>query len=305
MKRFHTMSAAILPTLISLACLLGATQPVQATEVDGVVGLYPVGSNSAMAVAITPPEGQALSGVDWYHNDGTQAFPRLLLMEGEAGSPPDLANTAMILEEITGASLAWGHVDLSQPVTSSTGLIYAVFVFPENGERSGEGNGGGPGIGYRHAAGGPAAYASYDGNEWARFHTGYSLAVEPIYSSASGKMAVTTLAELRAQGETIVSDAGDRTLPERTGLGTPYPNPFNPRVEIPFELAARRPVRMSIFDLRGRLVATILEETVAPGRYRVPWLGRDTAGHSVSSGVYHVRMQAGSESFTQRVTLVR
>ena len=305
MRNLHATFAASLPLLICIVGLLAPIRFAQATDVHGVVGLYPVGSNSAMAIAITPQGGAALIALDWYHNDGTQAFPRLLLMEGEVGSPPDLAETAMILEEITGASLAWGHVELSQPVTSSTGLIYAVFVFPENGERTGEGNGGGPGIGFRHAAGGPAAYATYDGSEWARLHTDYFLAVEPIYSVVSGKTGATTLADLKAEGETLVSSVEDRVLPRKTALGAPYPNPFNPRVEIPFELAARGVVRVSIFDTRGRMVATLLNESVAAGSYRLPWLGTDATGHNVASGVYHVRLEAGSESFTERLTLVR
>ena len=145
------------------AILLFITLPAQAVEVESVVGLYPAGEQSAMSVQIAVPQGQALAGLEWYHNDGSMAFPSLVLLEGSKGAAPDLENAALVLETVTGASLAWGTVQLEEPVTSTTGIIDCVFVLPPYAERTGEGLGGGPGIGYWSDPQGLPSHLSADG----------------------------------------------------------------------------------------------------------------------------------------------
>jgi hypothetical protein len=287
------------------AILLFITLPAQAVEVESVVGLYPAGEQSAMSVQIAVPQGQALAGLEWYHNDGSMAFPSLVLLEGSKGAAPDLENAALVLETVTGASLAWGAVQLEVPVTSTSGIIDCVFVLPPYAERTGEGLGGGPGIGYWSDPQGLPSQLSADGVEWSPLGGGFRLAVSPIWTSGSRKRAPVTLASLRESGEPLLSRAQDRTPPAKTELGAPYPNPFNPRVEIPFSLRRPQAVTLQVFDTRGRLVRTLLQEDVPAGTHRLVWTGVDRSGRSVASGVYHVRMDAGPERLTRSVTLVR
>ena len=287
------------------AALFLLALPAHAVTVESVVGLYPAGERSAMSVQIAVPEGQALASLEWYHNDGSMAFPSLVLLEGSKGAAPDLENAALVLETVTGASLAWGTVHLEEPVTSTTGIIDCVFVLPPYAERTGEGLGGGPGIGYWSDPQSPPSHLSADGVEWAKLGGGFRLAVTPVWSGASSKRAPVTLASLRKSGEPLLSRAQDRTLPAKTELGAPYPNPFNPRVEIPFSLSRPQTVTLQVYDTRGRLVRTLLQEDVPAGTHRLVWTGVDRSGRSVASGVYHVRMDAGTERVTRSVTLVR
>jgi flagellar hook assembly protein FlgD len=74
---------------------------------------------------------------------------------------------------------------------------------------------------------------------------------------------------------------------------------------IHFELQAAGPVRLGVFDLRGRLVATLVDEIVAAGRHEVTWNGRDDSGRELPSGVYLSRLEAGGQVVHGRMTLVR
>ena len=65
------------------------------------------------------------------------------------------------------------------------------------------------------------------------------------------------------------------------------------------------PVRITVYDVGGRLVKTILNEPRGPGVYRAVWNGRDNRGTQVASGVYFVRMTAGSFVKTTKVLLLK
>jgi hypothetical protein len=104
-----------------------------------------------------------------------------------------------------------------------------------------------------------------------------------------------------------VGSAGDVPpgLPAANRLDSPYPNPFNPATNIRFELTARSPVRVRIFDAQGRMVRDLVREVYPAGRHEVAWNGRDDQGGSVSSGVYFVRFEADGTVGTKKMTLLK
>jgi hypothetical protein len=83
------------------------------------------------------------------------------------------------------------------------------------------------------------------------------------------------------------------------------PNPFNPETTVLYELARAETVRLSILDVRGALVRTLLEEPRPAGSHRARWDGRDDRGGSVASGVYFVRMSAGSYTSVRKIVLLK
>lgn len=83
------------------------------------------------------------------------------------------------------------------------------------------------------------------------------------------------------------------------------PNPFNPSTTIRYILPTRERVRVSVFDISGRLVATLVDREEAPGSYGVEWKGRDAADNQVSSGVYLVRIEAGKQSLSRKMVLLK
>ena len=93
--------------------------------------------------------------------------------------------------------------------------------------------------------------------------------------------------------------------PSRKDLMNNYPNPFNPITSITYDVSEKSRVRITIFDLQGREVRTILNEQRSPGRYTQFWDGTDRKGHEVTGGVYFLRIQAGDLTETRKMTLVK
>ncbi len=81
------------------------------------------------------------------------------------------------------------------------------------------------------------------------------------------------------------------------------PNPFNPRVTVSYTAADGGPVRLAVYDLRGRHLRTLAAAGAPTGR--LVWDGRDQYGRAVSSGVYELRLRAASRTVSRLVTLVR
>jgi hypothetical protein len=82
------------------------------------------------------------------------------------------------------------------------------------------------------------------------------------------------------------------------------PNPFNPRTTVRFEVGSSSWVRLTIHDVRGRRVATLLDSDLDAGGYSRTWEGIDELGWSVASGTYLVLLRVGGEVRTTKVTLV-
>jgi hypothetical protein len=84
-----------------------------------------------------------------------------------------------------------------------------------------------------------------------------------------------------------------------------YPNPFNPLTTISFAISTASHARLQIVDLRGRLVATLIDEQILAGQHAVRWNGRDDAGREMPSGIYISRLVAGGQVAHGRMTLAR
>ena len=97
------------------------------------------------------------------------------------------------------------------------------------------------------------------------------------------------------------------TLPRKFSLSQNYPNPFNPMTSIEFAvpLGKSKYVRLNIYDLRGALVRTLVDEVYNPGVHSALWDGTDETGKKVSSGVYIFRLQAGGFTKTRKMLLMR
>lgn len=101
----------------------------------------------------------------------------------------------------------------------------------------------------------------------------------------------------------VNDDAGGP--PSTTSLVAVYPNPFNPRTTIAFDLAEAASAELAIFDLRGRLVRR-LESGVRPsGHHRSIWDGLDDSGRAVPTGTYFCRLTTQRGSQTMKLTVAR
>ncbi|MEM9666495.1 MAG: discoidin domain-containing protein [Bacteroidota bacterium] len=97
-----------------------------------------------------------------------------------------------------------------------------------------------------------------------------------------------------------VSTGPEPLLPTTTSLGESFPNPFASSATIPFTVATPGHVRVDVFDLTGRRVATLVDEVRTPGRHEVRFDARHLA-----SGVYVSRLQTDTVQLTRPLLLVR
>jgi hypothetical protein len=95
--------------------------------------------------------------------------------------------------------------------------------------------------------------------------------------------------------------------PKRTRLFQNVPNPFNPITTIEFEVAGRQPqsVLLAIYNVRGRLVRTLVNRDLFPGRYAEIWDGRDDGARRTASGVYFYRLVTHDAVLTRKMLLLQ
>ena len=111
--------------------------------------------------------------------------------------------------------------------------------------------------------------------------------------------------ESEAGSPMSVSGVQDGGVPARTALLNAVPNPFNPSTKLFFEMTAAGHARLDVYDVAGRLVATLVDEQRDAGRHHVTWDGRDAAGRASAAGVYLYRLETGDYSETKRMVLVK
>ncbi len=101
---------------------------------------------------------------------------------------------------------------------------------------------------------------------------------------------------------TAIDDDGP---PLATHLLGNAPNPFNPQTAVAFSLARGGPVRIDVFDVRGRLVRRLVDGPLPAGPQSVAWDGRDDAGRDLASGTYVARLAADGVVQMDKMLLVR
>ncbi len=90
-----------------------------------------------------------------------------------------------------------------------------------------------------------------------------------------------------------------------TNLMDNHPNPFNPVTQINFSIEKASEVTIEVYNLKGQLVRTLVDERRDSGNYSVQWTGEDNHGKSVGSGIYLYRMKAGEYVSTKKMILLK
>lgn len=102
-------------------------------------------------------------------------------------------------------------------------------------------------------------------------------------------------------GEAVnVSTPPTPEVPQRAALLANYPNPFNPTTTIPYELAQAGHVRLEVYDMLGRRVALLVNETRQSGQHSAVF-----EAANLPSGLYITRLQTADQVFTQKMMLVK
>ena len=83
------------------------------------------------------------------------------------------------------------------------------------------------------------------------------------------------------------------------------PNPFNPTTTIRFDLSRAVHVKLCVYNVKGELVSTVIDQLMTEGRKEGTWSAKDNRGHAVTSGIYFYRLVAGDFVQTKKMVLLR
>ncbi|MFQ5599373.1 MAG: FlgD immunoglobulin-like domain containing protein [Candidatus Krumholzibacteriia bacterium] len=106
-------------------------------------------------------------------------------------------------------------------------------------------------------------------------------------------------------GPSTSTSVAQTVLPARVVLHPNIPNPYNPSTTLRFDLPARGFVDLSIYDVSGRLVRTLVRTTLDPGSHEVVWDGRGNGGEPSASGVYLYRLVTAGDAHARKMVLLR
>lgn len=98
-----------------------------------------------------------------------------------------------------------------------------------------------------------------------------------------------------------VGEDPTNVLPTKFELKNPYPNPFNPNTVITFSLPTSSHVNLTIYNVRGQKVATLVSENLPVGTYNVIW----NVGNEIASGIYFCILKANNFKQVCKLTLMK
>jgi M6 family metalloprotease-like protein len=226
-----------------------------------------------VTVVLTVPASYTSKVLDFITLRATSSASALTWHEATTQSP--IAVTIAAFDAVA----ARGGVELRSEFVSETG-IERVNVY------RGEGNG-------------PMALLrSVDGTNGGSFSY-FDAAVQP------GKTYRYQIGVADEDGEFMSRAATVKTQALKLALHQNHPNPFNPTTTIAFTLPEGARVNLAIFNSKGELVRTLLDETMKEGYKETAWEGRNDRGNPVSSGVYFYRLTTGKKVLTKKMILLK
>jgi hypothetical protein len=111
---------------------------------------------------------------------------------------------------------------------------------------------------------------------------------------------------LRLLGYSLTgADLVEENVPRVFDLSQNYPNPFNPTTRIIFAVPKQTHVRLQVFDVTGRVVASLVDEVLPPGTHAAEWNARAADGTLLASGVYFYTLSAENFFASRKMLLLR
>jgi parallel beta-helix repeat protein len=129
--------------------------------------------------------------------------------------------------------------------------------------------------------------------------------LEFLTASLKDKIAMYEVEKVLAKGSTPPQEESVSLFPEKFKLYRAFPNPFNPKTKISFDLPEEARVEIVIYDLMGREIWKSARRHYAAGTYSVIWNGTNHSGQPVGTGMYLVRLNSAKYNATQKVLLMK
>jgi hypothetical protein len=110
-------------------------------------------------------------------------------------------------------------------------------------------------------------------------------------------------------GETIITGIEDfednnSSIPIVCTLYPNYPNPFSNSTTFKFALKDPGHAKLSVYNIKGQRVATVIDEELKPGSYEIPW-SLANEDHKLKNGIYFYRLEAGDKTFVKKMVIMR
>ncbi len=100
-------------------------------------------------------------------------------------------------------------------------------------------------------------------------------------------------------------DAVDETCKYSNLNLSNYPNPFNPETTIEMNIPVAGKTKLIIYNSRGQLVKTLVDNVLDEGTSYVTWNGTDSKGNPISSGIYVYKLDTGNQTATRKMILLK
>jgi len=102
-----------------------------------------------------------------------------------------------------------------------------------------------------------------------------------------------------------VAETNNTIVPDKYTLHQNYPNPFNPSTTIRFDLPVSEKVTLTVFNVRGEIVRSLLNKQVSAGVHKIEWDGKDDSQQSITTGVYFYRLETSKFSSVKKLIFLK
>ena len=290
------------------AVLVSDNRRFRRVERAGDAGDIPIMGGQSFVLIAREPATVAISGEGWTNVSGEAAAPPVAIMGTEVGDvTPVLALRGSIVSSVDG----WGKMPHPRPGLGfrvivknlSTGKAVATIIGDENPPSPDQGEL--KGVGYQ------LTIVDVETARAARIGDSLEISVQspsPLIGMEPLRYTVTAEDVKRSRIELPALVAYE--IPTEMELLVNYPNPFNPETWIPYRLAEDAFVRLTIYDLSGRVVGTLevghrIAAVYESRSKAIYWDGRNDLGEQVASGVYFYTLTAGDYSATRKMLIVK
>lgn len=152
-------------------------------------------------------------------------------------------------------------------------------------------------------------YSSNGGSTWENIGDGLGhkhVVVAKLNPHNTNQIMVGTLGGgIWKMDRSTVSIADETVLPHQFKLELVYPNPFNPSARIRYNLTRPDHVTLTIYNVLGQPIRTVVESYQVPGNYQVEWNGQSTGNEPVASGIYFAQLSVNNDQQVQRMVLLK
>lgn len=276
--------------MLALSCVLTFAAKVRAgsTGIDRVVGVNTADGGVSLVKSFVVGENTEIQGVDFLGNDLNTIFPRISLVQGPLLTLRE--GTQIFAKEGIRHENGRHHGSIrfnAIPVATVT-TVYVVIELPPGTGASIVGSG--AGIGAKAVDEPLGSFIAFDADT----------PLVPLYLD----LAVDLVLKSRI-GKAGSPGNGDAPAPStRTFLAARTPSSVT-AVAIEFGLQEVGIVDLSIYDVSGRRVRSLLRMQFPAGIHTQVWDGLDTNGRRVASGIYLAKLRAGDRVFTQKLVLAK